>query len=141
MTSCPYRLTIALQQRRWVIRDSSHRHIHESYTAEAFVQHRGNTIRKHKSDIISLYNSRFHPCQILEKIRRESSSDISFYSKDISNLLQLHAREELQGQTRMEFLYSQLADDSFYICRDQRDPENRLISLLIIPQVGLELFK
>lgn len=145
MTECPFRLILKLNkiQQAWSITQSStlsHNHLftepmaHTKYSRELLL--------RYQSQIISKYNSNIRPGVILTQLRGDKDQDPNLQgvtAQQIYNIIAEHRRKELAGRTPLQFLYDQLLNTSDYTVRDHRDEHNRLSSLFIAPQSGLQL--
>ena len=146
MEGCPYKVQLTRKtiQDPWIFigstTDKTSTHNHGLLKLEAFSQYRFESIKQHKVQIISLYNAGLRPAQIAEKMLSKDAITVSITAKDITNLIQLHMTETLQGRSRIEWLFDQLNDQQFYIHRERHNEHNRLQCLLIVPQSGLELY-
>ncbi|KAL7919395.1 hypothetical protein ACQKWADRAFT_301625 [Trichoderma austrokoningii] len=115
MTGCPFKLVINRLDASspWKIQcvrgDRANEDNHKLLPPAALSRFRNTIIETRKAQIISLYNSRIGPAQILTHLQSNGDPDVNGLTlQDICNTIRRHHKEMLNRRTEMHWMYNKL---------------------------------
>jgi hypothetical protein len=109
MTNCPVRVHCRIVDGKWKIGSVksgyvTQPHNHAATNISGFPEVRRQRIAPYKDEIITDWNNGIAPAQILTKLQQRPELQC-LQHWDVTNLLQRHTSQELNGRTPIEWLY------------------------------------